>query len=534
MRKTSKPKLIDRILAHPRWARLRRPASDARGSVAVQFAIVLVPLTIVAFGTFDYNRASIAHQELQDALDAATLMAARSNTATTDAQLNAIGQPAMTTNLLSLHDGTLTSSNFHMAAPYITGTATMTVNPLVANLWTGGNMTVTATAQVVRTINNVEVALVLDNTGSMSATLGSGGTTKIAALKTAATSMVNQLQTAATNSGKANAVKIALVPYTMTVNVGSTYQNASWISPGLPSAYGTDIFATAGTNRFTLFAQMGVAWAGCVESRPSPYDVTEAPPTAATPGTMYVPFFAPDEPGTTSANNWNSQTWYNNYLNDVSASGTWSVRQGYVPKYNTHTFVNSGNNSVGYAYGPNSGCAVQPLTRLTTNFSAINTSISNMTVGGDTDITQGLQWGWHAVSPNGPFNDGVPYTQTDTNKIIVLMTDGEQSNVSNNNSNASYYSGLGYIWQGRLGMVSGSTATRDAAMTAKLTTECNNVKAAGITVYVVVLYDPPNDQSAVEACATNSNDLYVVTDTSQLTNVFNAIAGSIQNLRLTR
>jgi Flp pilus assembly protein TadG len=475
----------------------------------------------------------VVKQQLQDALDAATLLAARSN-ASGDTALAAVGTPALQSNMANMAGATLGATTFHQNGAYIDSSATVSLTPIVANLWMQGNLNITATSEVVRTMNSVEVAMVLDNTGSMGATLGTSSTTKIAALKTAASSMVTQLQAASQNATQANAVKLALVPYTMTVNVGSTYQGSSWISPGLPTAYGSDIFSVAGTNRFTLFSQMGQTWGGCVETRPSPYDVTEGPPTASTPATLFVPYFAPDEPGTSAGTSWNGQSFDNNYLKDGVTTTNWQTAELNVSKYNTKTFLSTGTSPSGYQYGPNSGCAIQPLIRLTTDFSAIQSGITAMTTGGDTDITIGLNWGWHVLSPYAPFSDGVAYGTANHDKIIVLMTDGEQNNATPNNNNDSYYSGLGYIWQGRLGITSGTTTQKNAAMTAKLSTECANVKAAGIILYVVVLSDPPNDQSAVEACASSSDKLYIVTDTSQMTNVFDSIAGSITNLRLSK
>ena len=55
-------------------------------------------------------------------------------------------------------------------------------------------------------MNKVEVALVLDNTGSMSYSLGSQ--TKIVALRSAATGLVDTLAAAAARSADPNAVKI--------------------------------------------------------------------------------------------------------------------------------------------------------------------------------------------------------------------------------------------------------------------------------------------------------------------------------------
>src|SRR5205085_257420 len=94
--------------------------------------------------------------------------------------------------------------------------------------------------------------------------------TKISQLKTAASNFVDTLQAASQTSTLTNPVKISLVPYTMTVNVGTQYKTATWISGTLPTAYGTDIFTTAGTNRFTVLSKMGTggtAWGGCVETR---------------------------------------------------------------------------------------------------------------------------------------------------------------------------------------------------------------------------------------------------------------------------
>ena len=203
------------------------------GSVAVQFALLALPLCVLTFGLMDVNRATVAKQRLQDALDAATLLAAKTTTATTDTALAAVGTPALNANLTNLSGATLSSSGFHLNGAYIDSTATIQMTPIVANLWMSGNMNITATSQVVRTMDDLEVALVLDNTGSMASTLGS--TTKISALKTAATSLVDTLAAAAANSTDPNAVKYAVVPFSMTVNVGSTYQGQSWLAGVMPS-----------------------------------------------------------------------------------------------------------------------------------------------------------------------------------------------------------------------------------------------------------------------------------------------------------
>lgn len=78
------------------------------GAVAVWFAVLALPVAILAFGLIDLNRAGVERRHLQDALDAATLMAARSNSAT-DAQMQTIGGASLKAQLAGATDATLTS-----------------------------------------------------------------------------------------------------------------------------------------------------------------------------------------------------------------------------------------------------------------------------------------------------------------------------------------------------------------------------------------------------------------------------------------
>ena len=82
---------------------------DRRGAVAVQVAFLAIPLAILIFGLVDIGRLSLQRRQMQDALDAATLLAARS-TVTTTADLEAVGDPAFLSEVAGLNLG-LTASN---------------------------------------------------------------------------------------------------------------------------------------------------------------------------------------------------------------------------------------------------------------------------------------------------------------------------------------------------------------------------------------------------------------------------------------
>jgi Flp pilus assembly protein TadG len=205
---------------------LRRLLGEKRGAVAVQFAILVLPLAVLSLGLIDVNRASMSKRTLQDALDAAALIAARS-TATTDTAVNAIGQAALTAQLAGSTDGTLISSNFKLGGTgnsTVIATASVSVDPVVADLWLHGNMTVGANSEVIRSSYNLEVSLVLDVTLSMAGT-------PLSDLKTAAGQLVDLV---VKDTQTPYYSKVAIVPYSLGVNLGTA--NAAIARGAVPAA----------------------------------------------------------------------------------------------------------------------------------------------------------------------------------------------------------------------------------------------------------------------------------------------------------
>jgi Flp pilus assembly protein TadG len=553
---------LGRLLERPRAGlaglvgRLRR---DERGAIAVQFAFLALPITILAFGLLDMNRISVQRRQLQDALDAATLIAARS-TATTDAALDTTGDAAFLAEMTGL-GVTLTAANSTFKAGTgnrVIGTVSVGVKPIISNLWSKTDPTVTATSEVVRSVNKLEVALVLDNTGSMDSKLGSGDK-KITALIDASKDLVDTLYAAAARASETDAVKIAVVPFSMTVNVGSTYSSAtSWITGTLPPAYpdGKDVFNTS-QDRFTMLTQTGLSWAGCIESRPDPYDITDTAPSTSTPASMFIPYFAPDEPDDNtikSGTNWYGQPTYytanNNWITDDKSSSTnWFTRQGEPAKYaanNKSKITNAAK--TGTDDGPNAGCGITNVLRMTNvRTSAGATTVKNkldqMVATGNTNVAMGMVWGWHMISPNAPFADGSAYGTKNISKVIVLLTDGDNVMGETSDPNDSTYSGYGYIWQKRLKNASnvaldvGATGDeRRDAMDSRLSKTCTNAKASGknVIIYAIGVGVSTHSKGVLQACASTTDKYYDVTDSAQLAAVFDAIAGSIQNLRIAK
>ena len=71
-----------------------------------------------------------------------------------------------------------------------------------------------------------------------------------------------------------------------------------------------------------------VKWAGCVEMRAEPYDILDTTPTSSTPDTLFVPFFWPDEPDHCYHDDRASpDTKQNTSYSSGRSSGTYHVHQ---------------------------------------------------------------------------------------------------------------------------------------------------------------------------------------------------------------
>ena len=200
-------------------------AGDRRGNIAMISAFVIPVLLLITFGGVDIHRASTVKANLQDSLDAATLAAARSQF-TDDADITRVGLASLQANLAPFKDISLLTAQttFRLdSTGAVIGDAKVNVTALVANIilpmvgrGTGDQIPVGAHSEVVRSSQNVEVSLVLDTTGSM---LGQ----KLADLKLAAKDLVDIVVQSDQSLWYS---KVALVPYSMAVNVGTAATTA--------------------------------------------------------------------------------------------------------------------------------------------------------------------------------------------------------------------------------------------------------------------------------------------------------------------
>ena len=519
---------------------------DEIGSVALVFGLAILPLLLAVGAAVDYSRAMSLKTKLQSATDAATLAAAKKLSTHDQSALTALAQQIIASQT---SDPTAKVTKLTVASDKSRIEIASAATSTNAFMQIAGMKDIPIAADAATAVDNsiYEIALVLDNSGSMAAS--AGGSSKIQALRDAANQLIDTTLTSGTS---ANRTKISIVPFTLSVQVGAQHATANWMDRTGQSPAHWQNFDLASSSwkpasRFDIFAQLNVPWAGCVESRPGNWGVTDAEPTSGDPSSLFVPMLAPDEPGDAGSTSYSTSTatwnYPNSYIGDnptpecageKTHSDEYQAGQSKLCKYRNAPFVNTSSGR-----GPNFMCDARPLVRLTTDLTALHGSINAMVPGGNTNLFEGVAWGWRTLSPNAPFADGKAYNTLNLKKIIVLMTDGMNAWGAMNNHNGSRYSPFGYYTNARLGTAPTNANEARAQIDAKTLATCTNAKAQGIAVYTVgfsVASDPidAGGLDLLRKCATSSDMAYVANDSTQFLAAFDEIARKIGALRLTQ
>ena len=328
---------------------------DRRGSIKVMTALLIVPLIATVAFAIDYTRVVNVRSHLQAAADAAVLAAKMSGTDTTDAA-TAAAQSFAKANSTNLTGVSLKSVTTTPTAGGFKVELAATVPTPFASVIGFPNMEVAVGSESVFGSADMEVALVLDVTGSMSGAMED--------LKQGAKDLTGALFGTA---GSNNKIKMAVVPYAGTVNIGNGFTQLSWMdqngdgwlagkglsehwagyepgctyTPGsgtdpgpgtgtfgwlgdhlpkfagiLQSVFGisqaqaataADVppgytflpdcwFVNPKVNSFSIFNQLGVTWKGCVMAREdwNDRDVSDEPPSIVDADSLFEPWLWPD------------------------------------------------------------------------------------------------------------------------------------------------------------------------------------------------------------------------------------------------
>ena len=444
--------------------------NNRSGNFGMMAALMSIPMFGAAALAVDYVNAAGHRASIQNAVDAAVLAAAASKK-TNEKDLRAVAEATLLANVSEDARDDLDVSSFSLNAD---GQVTMFVNGKLpstfARVFNLDVLKVNVSAQAQRAGGrSIEIALVLDNTYSM---VGQ----KLTDLKSAANTLIKTFEDEPDLD-----VKIALVPFSRYVNVGTQYRNASWLDVDADSSttknvcYKTkpltgksgcsrqpytrtnDGVTTTGTREVCSSYTYGpeetvckdrtsnIRWYGCVGSRDAPLDVSDTRPDRRIPGLM------------------------------------------------------------------NQTCSA-PLSTLTDNFDAVRKSISAMVAQNETYIPAGIMWGWRVLSPQEPFAQAKDYSK-DVQKFMIVMTDGS------NTKSPSYP------------LHNGNDGTYADRLMIKA---CGNAKNEGIEIFTVGVNVPnASTREGLVTCASKGDNAIAIVDSTKLSETFQDIAGQILSIRLT-
>lgn len=522
------------------WARFLALWGDRRGAIAVLFALMLVPLLgfvgLAVDGVLLYS----VQSKLQDALDAAALAGARVlRDPGRDARIsdyfnaNYPEDYLRTTELnLNIEDGDAGNGRLVLSAE-------ATIPTTFSRVFGFDEVTVSARTGVLREPRGMELALVVDTTGSMGNLVGEGdGRTRMQAVQDAALELVDHLY--GSNETVTN-LWISLVPFTATVNVGS--QRTNWLDgydPGqyLPPAWDSGIeYAPSDAVSFNgqpyeaIQANTGaqpnvnghvwqslprVRWKGCVLVRQGNFDQTDDPPSVQAFANQFWPSTVGGG-GRPNGQGNNAWTWRD--INEISAA------------------QNSG-------LGPNLACGeeIMPLTAAKTPIQAAIREMQPWVRGG-TMANLGLLWGWRTLSPRwrGLWGDSTPvdmpldYSLPHMDKVIILLTDGENM--------WSWwpppapprqpdYTAYGALSDGNLGATTLVGANRE--LDDRTLALCDSIKSEGVILFTITTRATDSElQALYSRCATSSEHYFNSPTAAGLRTAFQGIERELANLRIT-
>jgi Flp pilus assembly protein TadG len=227
----------------------RRFAKSQDGTFAIYFAFLLLPFCLLIGLSVDGGRAVMTHSDMSKALDSATLAATRALMTgnPTDADITDLATKFFDRNLTS-QGQRLNHGPLHVVIDRVLKVVTITVNgtiPATFSAVIGPDhkfIDMSVESQATYAINDIELGLVLDTTGSMGWASASGKP-KIDELKVAAAKMFDILLP---DGGAPGDTRIGIAPFAASVNAGP-FANA--VSHG--ASKDDCVVERVGTNAFT-------------------------------------------------------------------------------------------------------------------------------------------------------------------------------------------------------------------------------------------------------------------------------------------
>jgi Flp pilus assembly protein TadG len=543
-------------------AALRGFMGGNRGGVAIWAGFLIVPmLGFMGLGV-DSARGYMVRARLSQALDAAGLAAGKQFGDETKAREAA--QMVFAANFPSGYmDSALTGPEitFNTDAQTVRVTASAQLPTYFVHLLGVNIFNVSAETEVMRNGNNLEIALVLDVTGSMNSP-----SQKIADLKVAAKDLIDIVVYADQSQYYS---KVAIVPYSNAVNVDtyaaqvrgsidSTTKTITGITRANPAvvtaanhgfANGTKIFIS-GINGMTQVNSSTTARSSASTNspltRPAFWVVANA-----TTNSFQLRY--PGGSALADSTNWNTYSsggvihctnagcpFY--AFQSAESGSTWRalpVTTCASERVGSEAFTDAPPSSapLGRSYAPaNNNCIASTIMPLASDKATLKAKIDSLTTNYSTAGQIGIAWGWYMISPNFAYlwpgaSQPAAYTTPELIKIAVIMTDGA-FNTAHCNGVIARDSGTG---SGNAYDHNTCNATNGSSFS-QAQQLCTAMKAADITIFTIgfQIESEAGAEDFLRNCATSSWHFYNAADGGALRQAFRSIAVNISRLRLSR
>jgi Flp pilus assembly protein TadG len=523
-----------------------------KGNVAIIFSLAVIPVIGGIGAAIDYSMANSNRASMQKALDATGLALAKLMPLN-QTEMNQKGWEVFSANLGTLKVS-MPQSGLVITTPStgkINLVATGQYTPQISGLIGIQTFPVSAHTQVQWGIKKLELALVLDVTGSMD----SQG--RMIELKKATKNLLTTLKDAAKQP---NDVRVAIVPFAAQVNVDATNVNASWLDwsfweaepaymstwlanannlatweqtgPGDSCPFSTNThgfrcvaspnstnttstipsngtFAgyicpgnTTGDNGLRDTTKIGLRYNGCYSSTQRSRQVSSG--SNASCGSL---------PSCSCSGNGSNRRCNQIYFEHVWVKNAKSAWDGCVrDRAQSYDVNDTTPTSTATNFQPFQNYYCPPaMMPLTSDWTALNSKVDSFASAGATNIAIGLVWGLHSLTASQPLTQ-TNTTEPQLTRAIILMTDGD--NTLNR-------------WAGN-----GSDPAQCTNCDARTTLACDSVKAANIRLYTVRMID--GNAALLRNCATSTAMYFDVQNASQLNAVFNAIGGELASLHLSQ
>lgn len=499
-----------------------------RGSVLIMFSMIVMVLLGGAGLAIDYARAVAIKDNAQNALDAAVLAATDSLVPTDEKEerFNTVFE----VNFSSENAKVERKQFSYQPGAGGSAEADIKIATVMMRLFGINELNMPVTSSANQEGYDIEVALVLDVSGSMRYSMG--GTTRLQALKDSANRLIDILEE---SKAPEQSIKYSIIPFTMNVNIGKDRGDI---------VYAAD---------HALFS--GTEWQGCVLERPAPHTNTDGFTNASSAkhGGRWHAYIWPPEPNSNSRCI-NPSDGTNDGYKTVQAD---SASDPYNP----------------WTKGPNFNCVRHPIMSLTDDHGAARSKIAELTSRPNmgTMLAPGVSWGHRVLSPAEPFSEGKDFNKG-VRKVMVVITDGEQTTEGPHNSGCKatfntkkpykfhprdfdlegsninlvgprdMFSPYGYMYDSvPLGLLTGWPQVADE-MDSLALDACTQFKSRGRSTNDAALYTIAASSGAapgtrvhntLKACASTPGHFFFAGDADSLNAAFEKIARETAGLRLT-